>query len=132
MSFPDRWLISGGAARWLGCLLGALLAMPATANSLRCDNTIIREGQHMYDVSAWCGAPLAEFSRVEYLTRDVFVYVDEWVYQFGANRFERLLRFENGRLRRIELLAKPDATRLERFRRQPQAEVAAPHQLSRF
>ena len=61
----------------------------------------------MFEVSERCGAPLAEYSRLEYLHPQVVVYVDEWVYRFGTNKFQRLLRFENGRLQRIRTLDKP-------------------------
>lgn len=64
----------------------------------------------MYEVSQLCGAPVAEFSRLEFLHPDVAVYVDEWVYRLGTNKFERLLRFENGRLRSIRTLRKPQSS----------------------
>jgi len=61
----------------------------------------------MFEVSERCGDPVAEFSRVEYLLPQVPVYVDEWIYRLGTNRFQRILRFENGRLRSIRTLRKP-------------------------
>jgi hypothetical protein len=48
-----------------------------------------------------------EDRRVEFLYEGVPVYVDEWLYDLGDNRFRRLLRFENGRLRKVELVGKP-------------------------
>jgi len=89
-------------------LLLTLFATPAAeAASLRCEKAILTEGAHMFEVSELCGAPVAEFSRVEYLVPRVAVYVDEWVYRQGTNRFQRILRFENGRLRSIRTLRKP-------------------------
>lgn len=83
------------------------LSFAAGAASLRCDKAILREGAHMFEVSELCGEPVAQYSRLEHLHPDVVVYVDEWVYQFGLNKFQRLLRFENGRLRDISTLNKP-------------------------
>ena len=37
----------------------------------------------------------------------LLVHVDEWTYNLGRNKFRRLLRFENGRLVRIEMRRKP-------------------------
>jgi len=92
------------------CCVSAALVVgfaPARAESLRCDKALLQRGAHMYEVSQLCGAPVAEFSRIEYLQPNVAVYVDEWIYRFGNNKFERLLRFENNRLRRVRLLRKP-------------------------
>lgn len=90
-------------------LLLALIATEVQAASLRCDNTILREGAHLYEVSELCGEPVAAFQRVESLHPNVLVYVDEWVYRLGSNKFQRMLRFENGRLRSIQTLRKPRA-----------------------
>ena len=35
------------------------------------------------------------------------VRVDELIYEIGSNKFRRKLRFEDGQLRRIEMLRKP-------------------------
>ena len=89
-------------------LCTALLVAPyANAASLRCDKGILPQGSHMFEVSELCGEPVAEFSRVEFLIPQVPVYIDEWVYRLGKTRFQRILRFENGRLRRIRTLRKP-------------------------
>lgn len=79
----------------------------AHAESLRCDKALLQRGTHMYEVSKLCGAPVAEFSRLEFLQPNVPVYVDEWIYRLGRNKFERLLRFENNRLRSVRTLRKP-------------------------
>lgn len=97
---------------WIGRLLllcGLLLTGSAQAASLRCDKAILHEGAHMYEVSELCGEPVAEFRRIEYLHPEVVVYVDEWVYRLGDNKFQRMLRFENGRLESIRTLRKPQA-----------------------
>ena len=82
-------------------------AQSSTAASLRCEKSILPVGSHMFEVAELCGEPVAEFSRVEYRHPQVAVYVDEWIYRQGTTRFQRMLRFENGRLRSIRTLRKP-------------------------
>ena len=43
----------------------------------------------------------------DYRYPGILVYVDEWIYDLGRNKFRRLLTFENGRLVRIETRDKP-------------------------
>ena len=66
-------------------------------------------GLDRYTVWAKCGEPLVKDQRVEKRVRgnkhaqDVhYVNIDEWTYNFGTQRFMRLLRFENSRLIEIE------------------------------
>jgi hypothetical protein len=57
-------------------------------------------------VLAKCGEPaLKDVHQEEFkerlesgLTRSVFVNVEEWTYNLGANRFVRILTFRNGKL----------------------------------
>lgn len=103
-----RLVCLGTALLCTALLCTALLVAPyANAASLRCDKGILPQGSHMFEVSELCGEPVAEFSRVEFLIPQVPVYIDEWVYRLGKTRFQRILRFENGRLRRIRTLRKP-------------------------
>lgn len=83
-----------------------LLAQPAAAN-LRCNGHLVSPGLTQFEVFERCGPPLFEYSRIEPVVEGVWIDVDEWTYQPGLNQFRRLLRFENGRLARIELLDKP-------------------------
>ena len=127
-TFRDLWrtLLGGGLSA--GLLAGSLFfAVGAQAASLRCDKAILSEGSHMYEVSELCGEPVAEYSRVEYLQPQVVVYVDEWVYRLGDNKFQRMLRFENGRLRNIRTLRKP---RPEPFRGRGSRDSAAEYRIS--
>ncbi len=104
----------------LGCALAvvtALLLAPSS-HALRCGSQIVSRGEHQIEVERACGAPLRIDQRVTYPYRllsdrpfvvDVFeipVLVEEWIYDFGAQRFMQLLRFENGRLVDIETLEK--------------------------
>ncbi len=88
-------------------LLSLLFALPATAGDLRCEGRLVARGLTPYEVIERCGEAVYEDRRVEFLYEGVPVYVDEWLYDLGDNRFRRLLRFENGRLRKVELLRKP-------------------------
>jgi len=122
--FCDLRLRRGRAtASVLASLMVLLLvvANTATAASIRCSNTVVSEGLHMFEVSQYCGTPIAEFRRIEYLHPQVFIYVDEWVYQFGTSKFQRLLRFENGRLQSIKVLDKPRADQIRGNSRLPAA-----------
>ena len=93
----------------------------ARADSLSCDGRIVSTGDSRYEVKATCGEPDDAVQRVEYRTvtgrvagpcvRDgrkvrcsqtreqvVEVVVDEWLYDFGRNRFIEYLTFEQGKL----------------------------------
>lgn len=97
------------------------LSASARADSLACSNRIVSTGDSRYEVKAVCGEPDDAWQRVEYRTvsgrvardcshdgqkvvcsrtreRVVEVVIDEWVYDFGKNRFIQYLSFEQGRL----------------------------------
>lgn len=94
------------------------------ASDLRCGSRLVSIGDHRFDVLRKCGEPAHvetwEEVRVKRnlllsspltpeqelilqspLSREL-VIIEEWQYNFGQNRFIRYLRFENGRLKRIE------------------------------
>jgi hypothetical protein len=96
-------------------------ASDARADSLACDGRIVSSGDTRYEVKAVCGEPDDASQRVEYRTvsgrvagpclrvngeircsqtreRVVEVVIDEWLYDFGKNRFIEHLTFEQGRL----------------------------------
>lgn len=87
----------------------ALAASPGARadGNLRCDENLIQRGFTFYEVEERCGPPVFEYSRTDFRFPGYFVNVDEWVYEFGRNRFRRQLTFENGRLRHIETRRKP-------------------------
>ena len=108
-------------------LLLAVLAEPALA--LRCGNKLVTEGMHIAEVLAICGEPAVESRRTVVVSevipvtvggRRVFrrdaagrlvapgfgpvatqVEVIEFTYNFGPQRFMRLLEFQNAYLTRI-------------------------------
>ncbi len=97
-------------------LLLSLIVLPATVvvADMRCGNALILEGDYSYRVRSKCGEPDAIERSVIYKTRPVYrryryvgtedhsVIVEEWTYNFGPNRFIRLLRFENSVLKSVQ------------------------------
>ncbi|HKY40951.1 MAG TPA: DUF2845 domain-containing protein [Polyangiaceae bacterium] len=97
------------------------LSASARADSLACNNRIISSGDSRYEVRTVCGEPDDAVQRVAYRTTGgrvagpctredgkqrcgqsreevIEVVIDEWVYDFGRNRFIEYLTFEQGRL----------------------------------
>jgi hypothetical protein len=121
MTFSSRrnqWRTFALAAGMLGG--GLLVPEPsAAANSLRCDNRLVQEGDSQYEVKSLCGAPddvqrRTESRRVQRAVQRpcahgsgscvvvvddyVEITIDEWVYDFGPRRFVQYLTFEAGQL----------------------------------
>jgi hypothetical protein len=84
-----------------------LTLSPLAGADMRCEYGLVSRGLTPFEVRQRCGEAVYEERRVEHRPPGYFVHVDEWVYDLGDTRFQRLLRFENGRLRTIELLGKP-------------------------
>lgn len=106
------------------CLLSVVTEVAAT-DGMRCGQRLVSKGDTLYSVRAVCGEPDAADRRV--VTRSerrrvrgpcfkgedgklrcerseevlVDVVIDEWTYDFGAQRFIRYLTFENGALSRV-------------------------------
>ena len=101
-----------------------LLLATTPAEAFRCGNRIATEGDLADRILAICGEPTAARSWIEVQVRPLLygrrhagryrghtyargkgvpveVLVEEWVYNLGARRFTRVLRFENGYLVRI-------------------------------
>jgi len=109
-----------GWSAWL-VVAGLAVSSSAHADSLACNGRIASSGDSRYEVKAICGEPDDASQRVEYrsvrgrvsgpCTRDsgklrcgqtreevVEVLIEEWVYDFGKNRFIEYVTFEQGRL----------------------------------
>ena len=85
-------------ARLLACFV-AIWLVAVEAQALRCGTS--RVDQRI-------SYPYRLVSDRPFLV-DVFeipIVIEEWIYNFGSNRFMTLLRFENGRLTTIETLEK--------------------------
>jgi hypothetical protein len=90
-----------------------LLFMTTEALALRCGDKLVDIGDRKIEVLQKCGDPLfvenwreetiVYRSRLERQIRRILSsHIEEWTYNFGANRFIYFLRFVNGRLNRIE------------------------------
>lgn len=77
------------------------------AASLRCNTELVARGMTPLEVVERCGEPQYALGWTDFRYPGLFVRVDEWTYELGANRFRRQLTFENGRLIRIETRRKP-------------------------
>ena len=93
-----------------------LLVLASPALAFRCGTHLIREGDHYLQVLRHCGQPSIEerFLQERMVSRQIHrlipsrAYTSEgliihlWTYNFGAQKFMRQLRFEDGILVRIE------------------------------
>jgi len=86
----------------------SFLAPFATADSMRCGDNLIQRGFTFFEVLERCGKPDLEYAWDHSYVPGVEARVTEWVYEQGPNRFRRVLRFEEGRLREVELRPKPE------------------------
>jgi hypothetical protein len=110
-----------------GCvaLLGAVGVLGAAGDAaaddtLRCKQRLISAGNVPYEVKSLCGDPddiqtrteVRSFRRIvsvpcargtcqSYVDEAVTVNVEEWVYDFGPQRFIQYLTFESGKLVKI-------------------------------
>ena len=90
-------------------LLVALLAPVVTgAGPMRCGENLVERGHTFFEVLERCGKPDLEYAWDQNYVPGVQARVTEWVYEQGSNRFRRVLTFEEGRLRNIELRSKPE------------------------
>ena len=76
----------------------------------RCDIGGIHKGTSQYEILQRCGEPAFKDTRQEErlivvdknTNRLTITRIDEWTYNFGPNRFLRILKFENGELVDVE------------------------------
>ncbi|WP_432721017.1 DUF2845 domain-containing protein [Jeongeupia wiesaeckerbachi] len=97
--------------------VSALCVVPALADSFRCQNSLVSEGDSRAAVLQKCGEPLAKDSFCEARQTSTTPLpnggtvvnvtqcetVDEWTYNPGSGKFLTTLRFESGRLSNIKL-----------------------------
>ena len=94
-----------------------LLPAVAPADTLRCGNRLISEGDPIEKVLQYCGEPverkrtwITRQPRFEYGGQEIpfegteDVPVDLWTYDFGANRLMRRIRLVAGKVESIETL----------------------------
>lgn len=104
-------------------LAAVILLASQPANALRCGNRLVKDGMYEFEVIAICGEPVVT-RQLGYVMRsyrhpkdrqgigvEVFypgygfredLLVTEMFYNFGPRKLMRRLRFEGGRLRRID------------------------------
>jgi hypothetical protein len=90
----------------------ALVAVTSitAADTMRCGDSLIQRGFTFFEVLERCGKPDLEYAWDHSYVPGVEARVTEWVYEQGSNRFRRVLRFEEGRLREVELRPKPEVS----------------------
>lgn len=92
-------------------LLSVAIALPgaAHADTMRCGQRIVTEGNSTYDVKMRCGEPVMANRRTELRSQRIWlqdrsieqmveVVIEEWTYDFGPTKFIMYLTFEQGRL----------------------------------
>ena len=109
MAWPATWKI-------LSVL--TMLAFAGDAFALRCGHKLVQIGAHKSEVLERCGEPdsveerrAIRGSRLRHpygsLEIDQFeeVLIEEWIYNFGPRKFQQLLEFEDGELKKIRNLS---------------------------
>jgi len=102
----------------LASCFAALLSPARAETGMRCGQKLVGAGDSTYTVRQKCGEPVEARSRIELrsvsstqqlgngrwvqVARTVEVPIDEWLYDFGAQRFLRRVTFEHGRLVNVE------------------------------
>ena len=100
-------------------LILVLLLVSGPAHALRCGTRLVSEGEIRLEVRHKCGEP-AQINRWDeertlsirsddhgvIRKRTVIIQVEEWIYNFGPNRFMQRLLFEEGKLVDIESLGR--------------------------
>jgi len=93
-----------------GLLLLGLLSASASADSLRCGQSLVREGDSQDKVLRLCGEPLnrsvvseiTETRHTAYGRESTTVPVEKWSYKPSSSQYQRELYFRAGILQRIQ------------------------------
>ena len=85
--------------------------------AMRCGNRLILRNDHVSKIERYCGEPESYTSSTIYKTRSRFDYryqmyfqeevpvvLEEMVFNFGPTKFMRLVKLENGIVRKVETL----------------------------
>ncbi len=84
-------------------LFVVLLVVPlAEAHALRCNGSLVSEGDRSFEVRKACGEPNYRAAIQDPAYAGYTPYEETWFYNFGPQRLIRVLHFRDGRLRRIE------------------------------
>jgi hypothetical protein len=90
-----------GAPALIPLLLVLAVLKPSLghADSFRCGQYLVNTGDSFVEVIDKCGEPLAKTGSVERIrsgNRDLYVGVEQWIYNTGKYRMRRILVFRNG------------------------------------
>ena len=86
-----------------------LLSVFASSTTVRCGKGFVSVGDTKAEATQKCGKPESKDKSTIPKSRShtgKAIKVEEWTYNFGADRFMKRLRFEDGRLRGIESLGR--------------------------
>jgi len=81
------------------------------AQAMRCGNQLVLKGMSRHEVRKRCGEPvdISRYYRTVYRQNAINeavaieIEIEEWIYDFGRNKFDRRLIFVNGRMEEEEL-----------------------------
>lgn len=102
-------VVSASVASTLLLAASQLVTNVARADTLRCGQRLVTDGDTLYEVRTRCGEPVSALRRTEYRTvrlwvagraveQSIEISIDEWIYDFGPHRFVQHLTFEQGKL----------------------------------
>lgn len=95
----------------LGLTLCCLVSFSAQADSMRCGQKLITEGDSQAKVLSLCGSPsskavISEVSDTRFTNygkHTETVQIEQWIYSQGGGQFNKSLIFKAGSLQRIEI-----------------------------
>jgi hypothetical protein len=101
--------------RAVAATLALLLALPAAADSIRCDGGIVQSGDTTLDLIGKCGLPAVREAddvgrsrarlagdRSAFSATEVTTTVERWTYDFGPSRFLQVVTLSGGRVSTVE------------------------------
>jgi hypothetical protein len=101
----------------LALVASSLLTQSLWASSLRCGERLILRNDHISKIERYCGEPETYISSTAYKTvsrydrfyrtyfyEEIPIVLEEMVFNFGPNKFMRLVKLENGIVKKVETL----------------------------
>jgi hypothetical protein len=96
---------------WCILMLSFFIAAPISVFALDCSGDIISEGDSASEVLGKCGQPTSATQREQVIIDHhseerviTPVLIDDWIYNFGPDRFQYRIILRNGRVWQIESL----------------------------
>lgn len=91
------------------CVLVCPASSLASSSTVRCGKGFVSAGDTKAEAKQKCGKPASTDKSTIPKSRShtgKSIKVEEWTYNFGADRFMKRLRFEDGKLKSIESLGR--------------------------